>query len=237
MSSLITWIILLVCAYLLGSVPLSYLVARSRGIDLRKHGTQQVGGGNLWRTTSRKYGLMVGIFDFFKGMLMVLIAWRLGLDAGQQLSVGLAAVVGHNWPVFLRFHGGRGIATSLGIIIILPLINDDITPWATVAFFAAAIIVIIFTHRTPVPILVGMVMLPIFSAIFQEPISVTMGFLAMTLIVIIKRLTAQPATEARRIGMGRLIWNRLLYDRDIGDRMAWVHRKHIAKEEQESDGD
>jgi glycerol-3-phosphate acyltransferase PlsY len=236
MSSLITWIILLVCAYLLGSVPLSYLVARSRGIDLRKHGTQQVGGGNLWRTTSRKYGLMVGIFDFFKGMLMVLIAWRLGLDAGQQLTVGLAAVVGHNWPVFLRFHGGRGIATSLGIIIILPLINDDITPWATVAFFAAAIIVIIFTHRTPVPILAGMVMLPVFSAIFQETTSVTMGFLAMTLIVIIKRLTAQPAIEARRIGMGRLIWNRLLYDRDVGDRMAWVHRKHVENKEHTGDG-
>jgi len=237
MSSFVTWIILLVCGYLLGSVPLSYLVARSRGVDLRKHGTQQVGGGNLWRTTSRKLGLSVGVFDFFKGMLMVLIAWRLGLDAGQQLTVGLAAVVGHNWPVFLRFHGGRGVATCLGIIIILPLINDDMTPWATVAFFAAAIIVIIFTHRTPVPILVGMIMLPVFSAVFQEMTSVTMGFLAMTLIVIIKRLTAQPAIEARRIGMWRLIWNRLLYDRDVGDRTAWVHRKQVAKEEQQGSGE
>jgi glycerol-3-phosphate acyltransferase PlsY len=123
MNSLITWIILLVAAYLLGSIPLSYLVARSHGVDLRKHGTQQVGGGNLWRTTSRKLGLSVGVFDFFKGMLMILIAWRLELDAGQQLAVGLAAVAGHNWPVFLRFHGGRGIATSLGIIIVMPLIK------------------------------------------------------------------------------------------------------------------
>jgi glycerol-3-phosphate acyltransferase PlsY len=236
MDSLITWIILLIAAYLLGSVPLSYLVARTRGIDLRKLGTQQVGGGNLWRTTSRKLGLSVGVFDFFKGMLMILIAWRLELDAGQQLAVGLAAVAGHNWPVFLRFHGGRGIATSLGIIIIMPLVNKDIAPWATIAFFVAAIIVIIFTHRTPVPILVGMVMLPIFSAIFREPISVTMGFLAMTLIVIIKRLTAQPATEARTIGTGRLLWNRLLYDRDIGDRKAWMHRKHDTKKEQPGEG-
>jgi glycerol-3-phosphate acyltransferase PlsY len=231
MDSLIIWILFIIIAYLLGSVPLSYLAARSRGIDLRKHGTQQVGGGNLWRTTSRKLGLSVGVFDFFKGMLMVLIAWRSGLDAGQQLAVGLAAVAGHNWPVFLRFHGGRGIATSLGIIIILPLINDDLAPWATIAFFVAAVAVIIFTHRTPVPILVGMVMLPVFSAIFREPLSVTMGFLAMTLMVIIKRLTAQPSAEARKIGMGRLLWNRLLYDRDIGDRMAWVHRKHVVKKE------
>jgi len=222
------WIILIVCSYLLGSVPSSYLAARSRGIDLRKDGTQQVGGGNLWRTTSRKLGLIVGIFDFFKGMLMVLIAWRLGLDAGQQLAVGLAAVVGHNWSVFLRFHGGRGVATSLGIIIILPLIND-ITPWATVAFFAIGAAVAVFTRRTPVPILVGMVILPIASAISREPLSVTIGFLAMALIIIIKRLTAQPATEARSIGMGHLLLNRLLFDRDIGDRTVWVHRKHVPK--------
>jgi glycerol-3-phosphate acyltransferase PlsY len=221
---------LIICSYLLGSVPSSYLAARSRGIDLREQGTQQVGGGNLWRTTSRKLGLIVGVFDFFKGMLMVLIALRLGLDAGQQLAVGLAAVAGHNWPVFLRFHGGRGVATSLGIIIILPLIND-ITPWATIAFFAIGGAVAAFTRRTPVPILAGMIILPVVNAIFREPLSVTMGFLAMALIIIIKRLTAQPATEARNIGMGRLLLNRLLFDRDIGDRKAWVHRKHTAKKE------
>ncbi len=230
MDPMITWILLIIASYLVGAIPLSYLAGRSRGVDLRKHGTQQVGGGNLWRTASKRLGLTVGMLDFFKGMLMVLIAWRLGLDAGEQLAVGLAVVVGHNWPVFLRFHGGRGIATCLGIIIILPLIND-ITPWASVAFFAAAIITIIFTHRTPVPILVGMIMLPVFSAIFHEEISVTMGFVAMTLIVIIKRLTAQPAAEARTIGMGRLLWNRLLYDRDIGDRKAWIHRKRVVKKE------
>jgi len=211
-------------------VPSSYLVARARGIDLRKQGTQQVGGGNLWRTTSRKLGLIVGIFDFFKGMLMMLIALRLGLDAGQQLAVGLAAVAGHNWSVFLRFHGGRGVATSLGIIIILPLINN-ITPWTTIAFFAIGAAVITITRRSPVPIFVAMVILPIASAIFREPLSVTMGYLAMALIIIIKRLTAQPATEARSIGMGHLLLNRLLFDRDIGDRKAWVHRKRVPKKE------
>lgn len=228
---MITWIVLIIVSYIIGSIPFSSLAARSRGIDLRKHGTMQVGAGNLWRMTSRKLGLTVGVFDFFKGILMILIAWRLGLDAGQQLAVGLAAVVGHNWPVFLRFHGGRGIATSLGIIIIMPLINE-ITPWATIAFFAIAIIVIVFTRRTPVPILIGMIVLPIASAISREPLSVTMGFTAMVLIIIVKRLTAQPATEARNIGMWRLILNRFLFDRDISDRKAWVHRKHTPKKEE-----
>jgi glycerol-3-phosphate acyltransferase PlsY len=228
MNATVIWILLILGAYLLGSIPLSYLAGKSKGVDLRKHGTQQVGGGNLWRTASKKLGLTVGMWDFFKGMLMVLVAWRLGLDAGQQLAVGLGAVVGHNWPVFLRFHGGRGIATCLGIIIILPFVND-ISPWPSVAFFASAILVLIFTHRSPVPILVGMLMLPIFSAVFQETLSVTMGFLAMTLIVIIKRLNAQTTAEGRNIGTGRLLWNRLLYDRDIGDRKAWVQRKSMPK--------
>jgi glycerol-3-phosphate acyltransferase PlsY len=229
MNPNVTWILLIIAAYLLGSIPLSYLAGKSKGVDLRKRGTPQVGGGNLWRTASKKLGLTVGMWDFFKGMLMVLVAWRVGLDAGQQLAVGLGAVVGHNWPVFLRFHGGRGIATCLGIIIILPFIND-ITPWPSVAFFATAILTLIFTHRSPIPILVGMLMLPVFSAIFHEMLSLTMGFLAMTLIVIIKRLSAQPTAEGRTIGMGRLLWNRLLYDRDIGDRKAWVQRRHIAKQ-------
>jgi glycerol-3-phosphate acyltransferase PlsY len=230
----ITWALLIVAAYLLGSIPLSYLAGRSKGVDLRKHGTQQVGGGNLWRTASKKLGLTVGMWDFFKGIQMVLVAWRLNLDAGQQLAIGLGAVAGHNWPVFLHFHGGRGIATCLGIIIILPFIND-ISPWPSVAFFAGAIITIIFTHRSPIPILIGMCMLPIFSAVFQQSLSLTMGFLAMALVVIIKRLIAQPTAEARSIGMGRLLWNRLLYDRDIDDRKTWVQRKGVTEKGPENE--
>jgi acyl phosphate:glycerol-3-phosphate acyltransferase len=228
-----TWIklgLLIIASYLVGSIPLSYIVARERGIDLRKQGTQQVGGGNLWLTTSRKLGFLVGIFDFFKGMLMVFIACRLGLDAGLQLVVGLAAVIGHNWPVFLHFHGGRGVATSLGIIIILPCINrSDITTWPLVAFFAVGTAGLVIARRTPVPILIGLILLPVISAIVDEPISLTLGYLAMLLIIIIKRLTAQPPTEKIQTGLGHLLLYRFLFDRDIRDRSAWVHRKQPPK--------
>lgn len=228
-----TWIIfaiLVVAAYLLGSVPLSYLVARSRGIDLRKQGTQQVGGGNLWRTTSRKLGLFVGIFDFLKGALMIIIGWGLGLNAGQQLLVGLATIIGHNWPVFLRFHGGRGIATTLGIIIIMPSINrSEITTWPLIACFGLAIFSLTFFRRTPVPILLGLIILPIISAVANEPLFVTLGYAALTLIIIIKRLIAQPSTEKRQISIGQLLLNRFLFDRDIRHRADWVHRNTTSK--------
>ncbi len=228
----IQFIVLVIASYTVGSIPLSYFVARARGVDLRKQGTQQVGGGNLWRTTSRKLGLLVGIFDFIKGAVMVLIAWRLGLDAGLQLGVGLAAIAGHNWPAFLQFHGGRGIATTLGIIIILPWINRvEITTWPLVAFFSVAVAVLILFRRTPVPILAGLVMLPVMSAINQEPLSVILGYTAMLLIIIAKRLIAQPSAEKREISIGRLLLNRLLFDRDVRYRADWVHRKHKDKQE------
>ena len=207
-----TWIILLIGAYILGSVPASLLVARARGIDLRKHGTYQVGAGNVWRTTSRRLGLTVGIFDFCKGAVMVLIAFRLGLDPTQQLLVGMATVVGHNWPVFLRFHGGRGIATSGGVILIMPFIND-IVFWGVLAYFIVLVGAMLVYRSSPIAILIGVTIQPIFTAAFQEPLSLTMAYVALLIIVIIKRLTAQSAAEARKIGIWRLLVNRLLYDR------------------------
>src|SRR3990172_9115669 len=96
-----TLAIMMIAGYVLGSIPASLLVARARGIDLRRHGTFQVGAGNVWRTTSHRLGLAVGTFDFCKGAAMVLYAFWLGLDPTGQLLIGLAVVVGHNWPVFL----------------------------------------------------------------------------------------------------------------------------------------
>lgn len=219
-----TWLILIIVGYLFGSIPLSFLVAKAHGIDLRKQGTSQVGGGNLWRTTSRFYGVSVGIFDFLKGMLMIWIASTQGMDAGQQMVVGLAVIVGHNWPVFLRFHGGRGIATLLGIVILLPFIND-ISPWPSVIAVGAVVFVTIVFRSSPLPVLLGAASLPLTSWLFGAGEAVIFSFLASFVIIVVKRLTAQSAIEARKIGMVRLLLNRFLFDRDIADRNIWVYQK------------
>ena len=217
------WIALISGAYLLGSVPTSYLAAKlARGIDLRQYGTGQVGGGNLWRMTSWRLALPVGIFDLSKGLVMVWVAQLAGLDIAQQLVVGLAAIIGHNWPIFLRFSGGRGIGTAMGVIFILPLIND-MTPWTTIAFFSFLIIGSVILRSSPLPVLAGAVALPLVSS-FYEPLSVTLGFLAIFLVIIIKRLTAPRAVEAVSVSRGRLLLNRLLFDRDIMDRKVWMYR-------------
>ena len=227
MDTWLKFVLLVIAAYLLGSIPLSYLTARSRGVDIKKQGTQQVGAGNLWRTTSRKLGLFVGIYDLLKGMLMIFIAWKVGLNASMQFLVGIAVIIGHNWPVFLKFHGGRGVATALGLIIILPSINyATISTRPTIIFFAVAVAIVIVLRRTPVPILIGLISMPITSAIVKEPLSLTLSYLVLLLVIVIKRLTAQPNPEAAKLGIRRVFLNRFLYDRDISDPHAWMYRKH-----------
>jgi acyl phosphate:glycerol-3-phosphate acyltransferase len=229
MDTWLKFVLLFIAAYLLGSIPLSYLTARSRGVDIRKRGTQQVGTGNLWRTTSHKLGFFVGIYDFLKGMLMVYFSFLAGLEPALQLFTGIGVVIGHNWPVFLRFHGGRGIATALGLIIIMPGINSvniDVTIWPMIFFFGIGVGTLVFFHRTAVPVLIATISLPITSAIAGEPLLLTMGYLSLLLIVIIKRLTAQSNTEAKKLNMGKVLLYRFLFDRDIRDRAAWVYRGH-----------
>ena len=216
------WFALILGAYLLGSVPVSYLAAKlSRGIDLRQYGTAQMGAGNLWRMTSWRLGLPVGLFDLSKGLVMMWVAELAGLDIAQQLAVGAAAIAGHNWPIFLRFNGGRGIGTTMGVILIVPLING-MAAWGVVTFFAIALIGSLIMRSSPLPVIIGVAALPLVSWLFNEPLSVTMGYLAILLIIVIKRLTA-PRTGGE-VSKGRRLFNRLFFDRDIKGRKTWMYR-------------
>lgn len=230
------WTILIIGAYPLGALPVSYLVAKVRGIDLTKQGTKQVGGGNLWRTTSRKLGLSVGIFDFVKGMVMVTIAHSLDLGIAQQVIVGLATVIGHNWPVFLRFHGGRGASTTLGIVIIIPSLNEST---ALPAIISICIVVIgtVIVRSSPLPVFLAAASLPATYWAFQEELNVIMAFLAVFLVIAIKRMTAQPMRESINISKKQLLLNRLLFDRDIRDRKAWMFQEAIEPQELLEDND
>ena len=215
--------LLILAAYLLGSVPAAYLAAKlTRGIDLRQYGSGNVGATNLMRVTSKRVAIPVFIFDSGKGMLMVWVAHLVGLDFTQQLAVGLATIIGHNWPVFLHFSGGRGILTTMGVSIVLPLING-IEPWAMVVFAAIAIPGAV-VRNTPLRVFVGLAALPLASWLFGGPLILVIGYLVMLLLVIIRRLAVPRATIAASISRRELLVNRLLFDRDIRDREAWMSR-------------
>ena len=118
------YVAFLIAAYLVGSIPSGLLVARSAGIrDIRQHGSGNIGATNVLRTLGWKHGLAVLALDAAKGSCGVLLArWAGTGQIGQTLG-GMAAMTGHLWPCTLRFQGGRGVATSLGLMLMLnPLV-------------------------------------------------------------------------------------------------------------------
>jgi glycerol-3-phosphate acyltransferase PlsY len=111
----------LVASYLLGSIPFGLLLARwARGIDLRQHGSGNIGATNVARTMGLKWGLVVLLLDALKGLAFHHV----------RVGCGVAAVMGHMYPCWLQFRGGKGVATALGVVCLL-------APWASLGAFAA----------------------------------------------------------------------------------------------------
>lgn len=104
-------------SYLLGAVPFALLLGGAVGVDLRTVGSRNVGAGNLTRTVGLRYGVAAAILDGLKGLAPVLVARRFGLADGVVAASGVAAVVGHNWSVYLRSRSGRGLATAVGVLV------------------------------------------------------------------------------------------------------------------------
>jgi glycerol-3-phosphate acyltransferase PlsY len=119
------FIILIAASYLLGAIPFGLLIARSHGIDLRKVGSGNIGATNVSRALGKKWAYVCFALDLAKGLLPMLLATAWGLvdkdvSLGQLcmwLAVGCAAVLGHVFPIYLRFKGGKGVATSLGVVL------------------------------------------------------------------------------------------------------------------------
>ncbi|MBA7615005.1 Glycerol-3-phosphate acyltransferase [subsurface metagenome] len=219
------FVLLILGAYLLGSVPAAYLAVKwSRGIDIRKAGTGKVGAANVFRLAPKWVAIPVTIFDIGKGALTVWVAQLLGLGAAEQVIVGVVTVIGHNWPVFLRFQGGRGVFTTLGVITML-------SPWLGLIILVMAY-ALAPLRQVALGVLLALVSLPIFSWFLSQPLGieerlpVTLGFVALALIGLLKRLVVPRIPLSKSVTPGQLIINRLLFDRDIRDRKAWIHRAH-----------
>jgi len=230
------WLVVL-GAYLLGSVPSAYLAGRwSRGIDIRQYGSGNVGATNLMRFTSKRVAIPVIIFDSVKGMIMVGVAWKLGLGVTEQMVVGIAAIVGHNWPVFLRFTGGRGVITTMGVGFLLPIINN-LVPLAASALvtvlYGSVALVSAYFKRLPVGVFIIVAAFPFVVWVLTRSLPLTLGYLAMFLILVVRRLTARQPISITSISKRRMLLNRLLFDRDMRDKEAWMS---LVLEQQEKQG-
>ncbi|AHY47181.1 TIGR00023: acyl-phosphate glycerol 3-phosphate acyltransferase [Rubrobacter radiotolerans] len=117
-------IVLILCGYLLGAIPSGVVVGRIYGVDVRSVGSGNIGTANVLRAAGKNAAALTMVGDMLKGVVPVLLARLLTENAWVVAAVALAAVVGHCWPVFLRFRGGKGVATGAGTALALaPLVG------------------------------------------------------------------------------------------------------------------
>jgi len=155
--------------YLLGSIPFGLLVAQARGIDIRKHGSGNIGATNVLRTLGKKWGVLVFVLDAIKGLAAVLLAERFfGIDlsppgvfhlsaAQTGIVAGIACILGHNFPVWLRFKGGKGVATSAGVILgLVPLaVLAALLIWVAVFYGTRYVSLASIAAAFAIPVAVG----------------------------------------------------------------------------------
>lgn len=151
---MINIVIAIIGGYILGSIPSAYLVARLRkGIDIREVGSKNMGATNVYYQVGLLEATVVLLADIGKGIVAILLARWLGLSLTFQLLTGLAAVAGHAYPIFLKFRGGKGGATTLGILFFL-------MPKTIPFFVIAAIIALLITHNLTFCFAIGLVTIP-----------------------------------------------------------------------------
>jgi len=153
----LTWVWLGVLCYAIGSLPTAYLFTRYiLGQDIRQIGDFNSGAANVFRNVGAKTGVAVGAIDIIKGALVIVLAMVLVDDTGMEMMAGAAALAGHNFPVHLRFRGGRGAATAVGILIAsVPIIGLPVGAFCLVLLY--------FTHKAIYPLAVFLVAIPVLT--------------------------------------------------------------------------
>ena len=218
----VTVIFLLVFGYLLGSIPSGYLAGKwLKGIDLRQYGSGTVSGSMVWEHVAKWAVIPVGLFDIFKGALPTWLGLRLGMGEVVAMLAGFAAMIGHNWPIYLNFHGGRGFSPFLGELLVL-------FPWG-VLIILAGLGLGNRLQSAAVPLLV-VILLPIFASWMGGSSIVFWCSILMVLITLIKRIEANrrplPTNQTER---RKVILRRIFLDRDIEDHKTWIRREPQGK--------
>lgn len=149
-----TWIWLGLVCYAIGSLPTAYLFTRYiLAQDIRDIGDNNSGAANVFRNVGAKAGVAVGAIDIVKGSVVIVLAKVLVDDTGMEMMAGTAALAGHNFPVHLKFRGGRGAATAVGVLIAsVPIVGLPVGAFCLVLLY--------FTHKAIYPLAVFLVAIP-----------------------------------------------------------------------------
>ncbi|OCL28030.1 acyl-phosphate glycerol 3-phosphate acyltransferase [Orenia metallireducens] len=178
-------------AYLLGSIPFALLVVKLvKGVDIREYGSGNVGATNAFRVLGLGLGILVALLDIGKGFIAVSVARYFFADQPLLLLVaGLLSIAGHNWPIFLKFKGGKGVATSVGVLI-------SLSPKTILVAFLVWLTVVLITQYVSLASIIAAIVIPILMYVFdQETIFIILAVLIAVFVIYrhqsnIKRLLA-----------------------------------------------
>ncbi len=171
------WLIL--GSYLFGSIPCGYLLGKVRGVDLRCHGSGNIGATNAFRVLGIQLGIVVFICDVVKGLVPALVGARFG--PGWGVLAGLAAVAGHSWSVFLGFRGGRGVATSTGVVLAL-------MPKAVIIALIIWVLILLSTGYVSLASIIATVSLPVIALFLQAPWIYFVFAIPAPLLIVVRHL-------------------------------------------------
>jgi len=200
--------IALICAYLIGSFPSAYLITRFRkGIDIRGVGSQNVGAMNVFYKVGFAEGILVLAIDIGKGAAAIALARWLGVPMIAELFAGVAAVIGHSFPVWLKFCGGRGGATIIGILIFL-------MPWG-IPFYAGIFgLALLITRFPTLSYSVAFLCFPFIAWLIYHSgalVAFSVGILLLPVIKYIPRIKEMRSTGGS--------WRYVLLRRNLKDRL------------------
>jgi glycerol-3-phosphate acyltransferase PlsY len=206
-------IIAIVLGYLLGSIPTAYLTTRvATGKDVRRLGGGNVGGLNVFREVGLLPAAAVAIVDLAKGAASVAIAyWLLDLSQPWVLAAALASVVGHNWMVWLKFSGGKGMGAAIGsLAVLLPIYGY---PWGLAIFFAIVLIPFVITRNVALSMGIGLLALPFISWLGMHSTPFIIFSVILGLVILVKFIpTAMPVLAKAKSVKG------FVFDRGRGRR-------------------
>jgi glycerol-3-phosphate acyltransferase PlsY len=194
--------IAIVIAYLLGAIPFAYLAGKLlKGIDIRQVGGGNMGALNVAREIGLVPGLLVLIADIAKGSLAVLLALWLDLPLILVFAAGFAAVAGHNWPVFLKFKGGKGAATTIGVLFAL-------TPLEFAISLALILAFIVITSNVRLGVAVGLAVLPLIIWQINGSVMLIVYSILLSLFLCVRSLPSTKEALASATNRKNLIFDR-----------------------------
>jgi len=194
-------------AYLVGSIPVGWLLARAKGVEVRDLGSGNVGTSNIYRNVDTGLAVVVGPTQFVQGLVPVLAARALRFDDGALVLTALCAMIGNGWPIWLEFNGGRGIAVATGAVA-------GLSPWALLALLACYAVGALL-HEIAEGVLGGFVLLPLVAAVVSSGV-IALGCVGLLILVLLRRLEGV-TTDVRRYGHPwRVVGRRLVRDERPG---------------------